>query len=293
MVSLLVNQEQPGGTEVVIHDPTFDAVADSTLDVCYVTMWESTALPAGAVDNLNKAKVVVVPSEWQAGLFAAQGVVAPIEVVPMGVDPARFPFEYHERPAKAFTFGVAGNFAVGGCRKNVGTVIDAFEALQKNTDREIRLVIKVYPDDKLPEIQNTSIEVVQKFVSKQEIANFYRQIDCFVSATRGEGWGLMQHEAMLSGVPVIAPTFGGLGSFLDSSTGYPVAYGLVRAAERYADCGMWADPNPFDLLSQMQQVLHGKDTYSRVRAARARAEQLSWDNSNCLLEDVLTQYDFI
>jgi hypothetical protein len=54
------------------------------------TMWETDSLPEPAVDQLNRCGLVVVPSRWGAECFRKNGVETPIEVVPLGHDPAVF-----------------------------------------------------------------------------------------------------------------------------------------------------------------------------------------------------------
>ena len=290
LFEMLVHQDQPQKQEVVIHDPTFDAVGETDKEVCFVTMWESTRLPAPAVDNLNKAKVVVVPSKWQAEVFSAQGVTSPIRVVPMGVNPNRFPFEYREHHGP-FTFGTVGRLAYGGCRKNLESVILAF---QEAAVPDSRLLIKTYPGEALPDIDDPQVEVVQEFVSKKDLPKFYQGIDCFVSATRGEGWGLCQHEAMLSGKPVISTNFGGTTEFFDSSVGWPVEYCLQEAGKHYENCGLWADPDVEDLTEAMLTVGQRREgVYEKAKAARLRAEQFTWEASNEKLTKVLEEFDFI
>jgi len=288
LAEMIVHRDQPTNKEVVIHDPTFDPVGESDKKVCFVTMWETTRLPEPAVKNLNKAEVVVVPSKWQAEVFSAQGVTAPIRVVPMGVDPKRFPFQYREHRGP-FVFGSAGNLAVGGCRKNMPGVIQAF---QKADIPNSKLVIKTYPDDVLPEIEDSRIEFQQVFLSSAEISSFYGRIDCFVSATRGEGWGLMQHEAMLSGVPVVSPAFGGISEFFDASVGYPVDYRTVESGKHYENCGHWAEPSTESLIKGMKAAV-GFEMHAQVRAARERVEGLTWGHSNTLLLEVLREFAYV
>ena len=319
---LVVNQPQPLNKEVIIHDPSHDPVGSSDLEACFITMWESTTLPPDYVKNLNRAKVVVVPTQWQASVFAAQGVVVPIRVVPMGVDSARFPFRYTERRAGKFVFGAAGNLAGGGCRKNLQAVVDAYRLLRGQREQhlaavkaweegsstaqvvsrrpsnvleswDLELLIKTYPGNELPKDLGASVKIVQELFSPEKLPKLYRQMNCFVSASRGEGWGLMQHEAMLSGVPVIGCPFGGLSSFLDEATGYPVDYTLKSADDRYEGCGQWADVRPSALARRMLEVLSHQDTYSKVTRARKRVERLTWDHSNELLAEVLLEFGFI
>jgi glycosyltransferase involved in cell wall biosynthesis len=50
------------------------------------TMWETDRLPSAAVAGLNRCGLVIVPSQWGADCFRANGVTVPTEVVPLGHD---------------------------------------------------------------------------------------------------------------------------------------------------------------------------------------------------------------
>jgi glycosyltransferase involved in cell wall biosynthesis len=55
-----------------------------------LTMWETDTLPSEAVRLLNRAALVIAPSDWGAKCFRRNGVTVPIEVVPLGYDPEVF-----------------------------------------------------------------------------------------------------------------------------------------------------------------------------------------------------------
>ena len=70
------------------------------------TMWETDTLPSGAVAALNRCGLVIVPTQWGADCFRANGVMAPIEVVPLGHDPEEFR-PAAVRPPDGCVFGTA------------------------------------------------------------------------------------------------------------------------------------------------------------------------------------------
>ncbi|MBX9623455.1 MAG: glycosyltransferase [Gemmataceae bacterium] len=88
------------------------------------TMWETDALPPAAVRSLNRCGLVVVPSQWGADCFRANGVTVPIEVVPLGYDPEVFgrtpPPNPLPRGGRGDKAGAVGSFSPslvrGGCR---------------------------------------------------------------------------------------------------------------------------------------------------------------------------------
>jgi len=57
--------------------------------------------------------------------------------------------------------------------------------------------------------QGAPIEYISDFTGKRELIRLYKSCDAFVSAHRGEGFGMKILDAMACGLPVIAPLFGG------------------------------------------------------------------------------------
>lgn len=285
----IVRKLQAEDWEMVIHCPSFapqELVGPDQKQVVYNTMWESTRLPPDSLVTLNNCKAVVVPSKWQQLVFSAQGLTAPIYVVPMGVDTDFFQAKPREKK-DVFVFGAAGRTMAGGCRKAIPEVVAAFQCAFDGRD-DVRLEIKCYPED--PDISSTDprIKLVREFWDKGQLADWYCHIDCFVSASRGEGWGLMQHEAMATGRPVIAVPFGGITEFFDDRVGYPVSYKLTPADGHYEGRGHFAQADFGDLIDQMQIVADGgSDVQTRSMAAAVRAAHYSWEHSNRILADAL------
>jgi glycosyltransferase involved in cell wall biosynthesis len=57
-----------------------------------------------------------------------------------------------------------------------------------------------------------------KWLSERDYRKLHRRSDCYVSASRGEGWGLGSFEAALMGNPIIVPDFGGHLEYLQHYT---------------------------------------------------------------------------
>ena len=289
IVQTLVRKVQQDPWELICHAPNFTPKEKKRM--AYITMWESTRLPPRDVELMNKCEVIMVPSNWNISIFSAQGVKTPMRRVPMGIDVD----VYHYTPFKkkdAFVFGTAGNGRSGGCRKNFEAVVSAFrKAFPKSKD--VELWVKAYPGDKIDTKGDSRIKVIAKLWEKPQVKEWYSDIDCFVSASRGEGWGLMQHEAMAMGRPVIAVPFGGLGEFFNESIGYAVDYRLVPAGGTYANCGLWADPDIGVLSERMREVKtqFGLAQEKGLRGSRIAAKY-SWEHSNKLLSDTLKDVGF-
>ncbi len=273
------------------------------------TMWETDALPADAVRQLNRCGLVIVPSRWGAECFRANGVTVPISVVPLGYDPKVFqrseergqksgghsPRSYCHRPLASglCTFGTAGALDEGGLRKNVQRVIDLFR-FAFPAEADTRLRVKITPNSPRVETHgDPRIDVIDRHLAPAELADWYRSLGAFVNASSGEGFGLHLLEAMACGVPLVSPTFGGVGAFFDPRYGYEVGYRLVEARNAVYR-GRWADPDDEELVDRLRQVYAAPAQARQFgRAAAARALQFRWEDTTRKLVIVLIQNGFI
>jgi len=284
----VVHKEQQDDWEMIIHCPSYCPAGKKRL--VYNTMWESTRLHKESVLNLNQADVIVVPSDFNLCMFNAQGIRRTMTKVPLGIDTDIF----HYRPQKQgseFVFGVAGRTAAGGCRKGFEDVLVAWKKAFPKKVKDVRLQIKCFPDDPEIKVDDDRIQFIRQFWTRKDLANWYAGLDCFASASKGEGWGLMQHEAMATGRPVIAVPFGGITEFYDESVGYPVDFDLRPAENHYQNGGLWAVPKPDSLVDRMREVYGNRGLEKALRASE-RGMKLNWDNSNKALDQVLRKIGF-
>jgi glycosyltransferase involved in cell wall biosynthesis len=162
------------------------------------TMWESSRLPVGWTDRLNAMRAVLVPTRFVAEVCRRSGVTVPIEVVPLGVDPAIH--HYIERPERPNVTTLIVGTVIG--RKNVREGVAAWKKAFEG-DREARLIIKsrfrygnYQPDD-------PRIAFLDDNEPTRGIAHWYEQADVLIAAGN-EGFGLPLVEGMSTGLPVIA-----------------------------------------------------------------------------------------
>ncbi|MDB4665517.1 glycosyltransferase [Verrucomicrobia bacterium] len=171
------------------------------------------------------------------------------------------------------------------------SLIDAWKKAFPRKVKDVRLLVKMHPDDPDIDVGDPRIEVKKEFWSRKQLASWYAGLDCLVSASYGEGWGLHQHEAAATGRHVIAVPFGGISEWFDENIGHPVDYDLVPASDHYGNGGLWAKPRQASLIDRMREV-YGSRRCEKALRASDRATRLSWDNSNRMLDKALSDAGF-
>lgn len=288
--ALMVSGPQPEPWELLLHPPNFMPTPGKK--VAYFTMWEATALPPMGAHVLNKAEVVIVPCHWNASCFSACGVKRPIEVVPLGINQdifnaRNFPSNFPE----ILTFGAAGRMAHGGVRKGINEVIEIFGKAFPKKVKDVRLKVKCFPDCPVSKIKDPRIEVTQAYLTEAQLADWFASLNCFISAARSEGWGLMQHQAMNVGRPVVSVKFGGITEFFDERAGYALPFNIAPAKFAYANCGHWAEPNEEAFIETLRWIYeHRSDLPVRGALAIEKTAPFSWQNSNLKLLAVLDKF---
>jgi glycosyltransferase involved in cell wall biosynthesis/ADP-heptose:LPS heptosyltransferase len=269
--------------QLLLYSPTTRVAPDKKS--IYFTMWETDALSSKSVRYLNEAEAIIVPCRWNIEVFRSSGVTRPIFHSPLGINLRRFALR--EFVPQACIFGTGGRMAAGGMRKGIDMVISAFSKAFPS-EKDVFLRVKAFPDCELPAIRDPRISLTQKYLSEKEMADWYGSLTCFVSASKGEGWGLMQQQAMATGRPVISIAYGGVGEFFDKAVGYPVDYKLVPAEGYYEGCGSWAEINEDSLIDQMREVYFNRDAaMAKGRKSARQVESLSWRNANNHLINIL------
>jgi glycosyltransferase involved in cell wall biosynthesis len=282
----IVKGPQSEPWELLIHPPNF--VPTPGKKTAFLTMNESTRLNPVSVHLLNKATVVIVPSQFCANTFSACGVNVPIRVVPLGIDPEIF--HWRPFPTGGVVFGAAGRVTGGGPRKNLDGVAEAFlAAFPAPLHRDVRLKIKCHPDCPIGGWSDPRIEITSEHLSAEKLADWYASLTCFVSASKGEGFGLHQLQAMATGRPMISAAFGGVTEFFDELCGDVIPHTLTPAPPPY--CGHWAEISQKDLMDQMQLFYIFQTTaFDAGRQARLKVCEFTWQSATEKLMAVLREF---
>lgn len=192
--------------------------------VC-VTTWETSRLPSEFVDIIDEYfDLVIVPSHYTKTAFNEADADVEVKVLPHAIGPQWNVDRQWNWTASPYIFYSIGAW---GERKNLLGLIKAY-LTEFRADEDVRLVIKTNQiDDHAIEALKCGTNLEEfpmvifetHWMSEADLLAFHQDCDCYVTATRGEGFGLGAFEACALGAPVIAPAYGGQTTFLDSYKG--------------------------------------------------------------------------
>lgn len=163
------------------------------------------------------------PTRWNAQTFRQSGLRLPINVMPLGVDPAiytpslpaRMPMATlmtsHEYGKSETPSGFVFCYVFQpSMRKGLDFLLSAFEEAFF-ADQEVGLLLgtTAYALSESKILPNRDIKArvwaLQGKYTERDLAAMYRACKVYVCTSRGEGWNLPLCEAAACGLPVIAP----------------------------------------------------------------------------------------
>ena len=222
-----------------------------------LTMFETTSVPYIWPTRINEwFDRLIVPSTFCKDLFSREGVKIPIEIVPLGVDPDRWPYVERVPPEnRPFRFLVFANARWDCPRKNFDIVVDAFTDRFANR-KDVELVIKSSPGAKAARRTSlpSNVRVIEERLPQYRIVELLHSVDCLVFPSSGEGFGLPPREAMATGLPVIVTNWGGLAEIARPDISFPLEPSGMKSASHLCD---WLADEPGGMeLGQMAKVSH-------------------------------------
>lgn len=194
--------------------------------------WETDKLPTDFSIPANLVDEIWTGSEFNAKAIRNSGVTKPIHIIPEAIDT-----ELELENYKPYNIGYQKDYKFYSIfewteRKNPLALLEAYWREFEDTEG-VSLTIKTYVDnfqtEKRREIDRAIIKLRSKLqlkryppvylyrrlMDRHQIYRFHRTFDCFVSAHRGEGWGIPQMEAMLMNKPIISTNLGGIHEYLE------------------------------------------------------------------------------
>jgi glycosyltransferase involved in cell wall biosynthesis len=281
-----------------------DSSADIVLQICtppgcrryarpslLLTYLDVSDLPPKWVAHVQRADGAIALS--RAALYSYQRHVPVVYLVSQGIAEAAFQPRPRYRPEgrEQYSFIFVGSWSF---RKGVDILVDAFVQEFKPEEAHLHLHIPGAQGDR------AANETIASMLRHQRLANIsfssgnlteawmsrlYNRHDCFVTLTRGEGWGMPIHEAMLCGLPVIAPFGSAMQDFLNPEVALLVPTNPMSAAaiteeiggnfrETYGTDGITYDePDGSVARKHMRFLLNNPDAGHHL-GAEARAHML-------------------
>lgn len=249
-----------------------------------LTMFESDAIPNDWIEPLNRCDAVVVTSNWLVDVFKKCGVTAPVQALHLGISEK---FQYQRRKAhKPFTFLAIGD---GGLRKGSHHAMFAFLRAFGDS-KDVRLIIKAR-NYSVDGFTNENITLLKEELSDDELLDLYRECDCMVFPSSGEGFGFPPREFAATGGLVIATNWGGTADHIEQ-WGLPLSYTLGTAWQgepKLAGLGKWAIPDQ-EQLAALMKLAANMPALTRVsfgRWASLNVHRLySWDKFGASIYDL-------
>lgn len=247
--------------------------------------WETDKVPNDFAANLELMDEIWTGSEANASAIKKAGVTKPIYIIPEAIDTAIAPIEPYIVPnSKDFKFYSIFEWTE---RKNPKALLEAYW-LEFQNDDNVSLTIKTYVDNFTPDkksevkqnlkrikkrlqlIKYAPVYLFMQLMDRNQIYRFHKTFDCFVSAHRGEGWGIPQMEAMLMGKPIISTNYGGIHEHIPDDVAFKVKYKMIPIVENtrnnqwYCQDQNWADVDITDLRKHMRYVYQNKNKLTTI-----------------------------
>jgi hypothetical protein len=250
--------------------------------------WEVAALPQHWLRAFDLVDEVWAGSRFVADVFAA---VSPVPVVHMPLpvaDPVASAAGREElgMPRDRFLFGFAYDYASVAARKNPLGLIEAFGRAFGDEADGVGLVLKVRGPGSAPTdhaavlaaaSKQAGVTVIDADMPAHDKNALIRELDCYVSLHRSEGFGLSLAEAMLLRTPVVATDYGGSRDFVTAFNALPVDARPVAIGpghDPYPERGEWAEPD-LDHAAACLRAVRADPGAAQQRARRARADVLA------------------
>ncbi len=195
-----------------------------------------------ATEYANLGDGVIAPSDSIAELIRSRGVTVPIEVVPTGVDVAKF--STRDRKAIPQELGlpdacpIIGHVGRLAEEKNLGFVAEgAVHVLRRLPDARFIVAGKGPGQEEMKEtFERAGVSDRVFFLGNcdgQRLINVFAAMDCFLFASETETQGMVLTESMAAGTPVVALDAPGAREVVNDSNG--------RLLDATADTEAFAD----------------------------------------------------
>jgi len=268
------------------HNPKFYPLEPEGVYKVNYSVWETTAIPKEWVPWLNMSDLNLVACTWNKQVYEQCGVTRPIEVVPHGINVRDMLQPKTDCGLQIDLEGKYVFYTIGQytARKNIDALIKlfwyAFDGI-----KDVALVVKTYGSNytfeerqRLETYFSTmkrnsrpanppSVHFIFDCLSRDEMIWLHQTCDCFVSLTRGEGFGIPILEAAACGNPIITTGIGGPTDFLEKERSILIRHTFEPVSDMphipwYNVNQLWAQPDIFEAAEMMTDVYTHQDWWA-------------------------------
>jgi Glycosyltransferase len=250
--------------------------------------WETNKLPLDFAINCQYLDEIWTGSQFNANAIRNAGVTKPIYIIPEAIDTDVPPIEpYIVTNKNDYKFYSIFEWTE---RKNPLGLLEAFWREFEN-DKDVSLTLKTYlvgfgADKREPINQQIKklkarlnlkhyapVYLYRQLMDRHQIYRFHASFDCFVSAHRGEGWGVPQMEALLMKKPIISTNCGGIHEYLEhKKSAYLLPYTLQPLGEVtynkqwYTPDQQWAEVKIDDIREALRFAYDNREDMQKMGA---------------------------
>jgi glycosyltransferase involved in cell wall biosynthesis len=251
--------------------------------------WETDKLPPDFAYGVSMVDEVWTGSEYCAQAIRNAGIDKPTFIIPEAI---KIPEKV--KPFKTATIGDYCFYSIFEWteRKNPTALLEAFWREFEGVE-DVALILKCYVDNFTPEKRRdirgrfssikkklkletyAPVYLYTELMNRNEIYRLHKSFDCYVSAHRGEGWGIPQMEAMAMSNPIISTNCGGIHEHIEGVAKLipwePVQVSNDRNAFWYLPDQNWAEVDLDDLRRAMRWCYGNQE---KAKDMGKRAEEL-------------------
>jgi glycosyltransferase involved in cell wall biosynthesis len=252
------------------------------------------------VEALSRADGCIVPGEFDRAVFAKY--FDRVHIARQSSDPGIFQSQpaYRDEGPEQFTFLFVGSYSF---RKGVDLLLEAY-LTEFERDEDALLILQCPGVGRGNEF-NHLLDTIQRFnpngrvrlfgaeKSPHWMSRMYNRSDCVVTMSRGEGWCMPLTEALLCGIPVVAPDSTAMGEYISEDTGFlvPTVDRDIAAiaepfgagfAKQYGEPGNVCFEPRVDLgRRQLRQVFenHAEGKERAARGGETIRRDFNWDGA--------------
>lgn len=257
----------------------------------FFTMWETDQITDyWSYIMSTKCALIITPSQWNIDVFQESGITVPIKKCPLFHNNI---YDYKE-PEKRDKLIIGLCASVLDERKNILPFVEKFNAnFQNNPNIELHLKVPKKLMMQIPKYVNQNFKVFADNYTYSEMMDWYHNIDILISTTKAEGWGLMQHEAMMCGRTVMGSHYGGLKEILNDQNSIPIQYNEEYPENIYFaySNGRWSNPNLDDFVNKINWAYNNKDIVKQFgKKAHESVKNLTIKNTINTLNEIIQEY---